>query len=86
MTKITEHNNPLSENIDQLTTIEILKIINNEDKLISLIISNHLDEIKILIDMVVDSFTLNGRLFYIGCFQSQLRANHLFLIIYWTCK
>ena len=38
MTKITESNNPKSKNIDQLSIIEILKIINVEDVAIPLII------------------------------------------------
>ena len=47
MIKTTEKNNPLSENIDQLSIIEILKIINNEDELIPLIIKDHLNDIEV---------------------------------------
>ncbi len=70
MNKTTEDKNPLSENIDQLEVVEILKIINDEDKLIPLIINKHLHEIKLLIDMVVGSFESNGHLFYVGCGSS----------------
>ena len=67
MNKITEKNNPLSNNIDELSIHDILTIINNEDNKIPKIVEKHLCDIKRIIDSVINSFTQEGRLFYIGC-------------------
>ncbi len=62
----TEQVNPNSRNIDAKSTLEILKIINSEDHNIPGAIREELENIKILVDAVVDSFKKKGRLFYVG--------------------
>lgn len=62
----TEKRNPNSENIDKSSTIEILKIINNEDKLVPEAVSKIIPKISEAVDIVVDAFKKGGRLFYIG--------------------
>lgn len=62
----TENRNPNTLDIDSLTTIEILKKINNEDKLVAYAVEKALPFITIVIDKVVDSFKNGGRLIYMG--------------------
>ena len=70
MKKITETRHKLSENLDTMTTADILHLMNNEDKSIPAIIKNHLKNIEKVIENVVSSFDKGGRLFYIGCGSS----------------
>jgi N-acetylmuramic acid 6-phosphate etherase len=62
----TEMRNTISENIDKSSTTEILKIINNEDKLVPEAVSKVIPEIARAVDTVVDAFKNGGRLFYFG--------------------
>jgi N-acetylmuramic acid 6-phosphate etherase len=62
----TEQRNPLSFRIDTKSTIEILKIINSEDRKVPLAVERALEPLAALIDDVVCSFRKGGRLFYIG--------------------
>ena len=67
MKKITETRHQLSENLDKMSTIDILHLMNSEDKSIPTIINKHLKTIEKLIEHVIFSFKKGGRLFYIGC-------------------
>ncbi|MDI4567835.1 MAG: N-acetylmuramic acid 6-phosphate etherase, partial [Mycoplasma sp.] len=64
----TEQINQNSRNLHKKTSLEILKIINDEDKKIAHIIKNHLNEINYLIDQIYRIFlkNKNSRLIYIG--------------------
>lgn len=62
----TEQRNPCSENIDQMSTLDILKIINEEDKGIAFAIQNKLKEIEAAADAAYHSLRQGGRLIYIG--------------------
>ncbi|MCL2006626.1 MAG: N-acetylmuramic acid 6-phosphate etherase [Treponema sp.] len=62
----TEQRNEGSKNIDSSTTLEIVTIINNEDKKVAGAVGEILVEIAALIDDIVNSFRNGGRLFYIG--------------------
>lgn len=63
---VTESRNPASEHIDQVTTLEMLKIINNEDKKIPLSIEKILPSIAQVVDKVAEAFQQGGRLIYCG--------------------
>lgn len=52
--------------LDQLTTLELLKIINTEDQSVPLTIAKVLPEIEQLIEATVNRLKSGGRLFYIG--------------------
>ena len=67
MKKITEERHHLSENLDIMSTIEILDLMNKEDTSIPIIINKYLREIENIINHVVSSFANDGRLFYVGC-------------------
>jgi len=63
---ITEKQNPKTENIDTKSIIDILKIINEEDSLISNSILSELHSIEELVSDLVVSLLKGGRLIYIG--------------------
>ena len=70
MSKITEKHNKVSKDIDSLSTLDILKIINKEDSTIHKKIKNILPDIKNIISDIVCCMKKNGKLFYIGCGSS----------------
>ncbi|MBG3012065.1 N-acetylmuramic acid 6-phosphate etherase [Proteus faecis] len=63
---VTESRNHNSENIDTLSTLDMLKVINNEDKKVPLAVEEVLPEIAQLIDKVAIAFSQGGRLIYCG--------------------
>ena len=67
MNKITEKHNRQSQDIDSLSTIDILKIINKEDSLIHEHIKTILPDINNVIESIVHCLKNNGNLIYIGC-------------------
>ncbi len=62
----TEQPNPNSIGIDKKSTLEILKIINNEDKTVPLAVEKEISAIAEVVDIVVESFKRGGKLFYVG--------------------
>lgn len=63
---ITESRNPNSEKIDNCSTLEMLQIINNEDKKVALAIEKELPNIAKAVDAISLAFSNQGRLIYIG--------------------
>lgn len=63
---LTEQPNPASARIDQLSTLDMLQVINAEDRLVAESITPELPRIAEAIDAIVHAFRHNGRLFYIG--------------------
>ncbi|UDN36101.1 N-acetylmuramic acid 6-phosphate etherase [Proteus sp. NMG38-2] len=63
---VTESRNHDSENIDTLSTLDMLSVINNEDKKVPFAIEKVLPEIAQLVDKVAVAFTQGGRLIYCG--------------------
>ncbi|MDR2257607.1 MAG: hypothetical protein LBE14_00505, partial [Treponema sp.] len=62
----TERRNEVSFDIDSKTALEIVTIINNEDKKVPFAVEKILPEIAALVDDVVAAFRKGGRLIYIG--------------------
>jgi N-acetylmuramic acid 6-phosphate etherase len=62
----TEQRNPNSLNIDNLSTLEILKIINQEDKLVPLAVEKEIPYIEQAVEIVVNAIKNGGRLLYFG--------------------
>ena len=62
MNKITEKHNNSSINIDSLDTIDILKIINQEDSTIHKQIKNDLLNIERIISVIIGCLKNNGKL------------------------
>lgn len=63
---ITEQENPRTEHIDEASTLDAIRIINNEDKLVALAVEKVLPEIAQVIDKIVERLKNGGRLFYVG--------------------
>ncbi|MBC9131125.1 N-acetylmuramic acid 6-phosphate etherase [Frischella sp. Ac48] len=63
---VTESCNSVSQNIDQLATLDILKVINNEDKTVALAVEKVLPYIAQAVEHIVATFAKHGRLIYIG--------------------
>lgn len=63
---ITEQRNPNSMNIDALSALEILKIINNEDKQVPVAVEKCLPHIALAVEKIVSAFQQGGRLVYVG--------------------
>ncbi len=63
---ITEQENPKTAAIDTVSTIDAVRLINDEDKLVALAVEKVLPEIATTIDKVVERLQNGGRLFYVG--------------------
>ena len=66
MTLNTETDNPKSRNIDKLSTIEALAIINAEDARVAPAVQAALPQVARAVDAIVYAIQRGGRLFYIG--------------------
>jgi len=53
-------------NLDEMSTFEVLKKVNDEDKKVALAIEKELSNIEKAVGLVVESIEEGGRLFYIG--------------------
>jgi N-acetylmuramic acid 6-phosphate etherase len=62
----TEARNPRSEHIDQLSTLDMLRVINDEDATIAGAVREALPQIATAVDAVAARFAQGGRLFYVG--------------------
>lgn len=62
----TEAQNPDTIEIDSVSTIERLRIINNEDKKVALEIEKNIDSIAKVVDKATEVIKNNGRVIYIG--------------------
>ncbi len=63
---LTEQQNPDTLRIDELSSLEVARLINNEDKKVALAVEACLSDIARAIDLVVQAFKQGGRLIYIG--------------------
>lgn len=66
MLPITEQENENTANIDKVSTLEVVRLINDEDKKVAFAIEKNLPEIASAIDEIVKRLQNGGRLFYIG--------------------
>jgi len=62
----TELRNRASENIDRLSTQQIVDLINAEDALVPAAVARQSKQIAAAIDIIVSRFKEGGRLFYVG--------------------
>lgn len=63
---LTEQRNPRSMNLDSLSTEEIVRLINSEDKLVPLAVEKEIPYIVQAVELIVDSLKRGGRLIYFG--------------------
>jgi len=63
---LTEQTNPHSSAIDAVSTVEMLRLVNDEDRKVAESITPELENIARAVDAIVEAFERGGRLFYIG--------------------
>lgn len=62
----TEMVNPATENIDALSTLDMVRLINEEDKKVALAVEKALPEIAAAVDIIAAALESGGRLVYMG--------------------
>lgn len=63
---ITEQENPKTARIDRVSTIEAVRLINDEDKTVASAVEKVLPQIARAVDKIVERLENGGRLFYVG--------------------
>jgi len=66
MLPVTERENPNTTDIDKVSTLDALRLINDEDKTVADAVEKVLPQIAVTVDKVVDRLQNGGRLFYVG--------------------
>jgi N-acetylmuramic acid 6-phosphate etherase len=66
MLPVTEQENPKTAEIDRVSTLEALRLINDEDRTVAAAVELVLPEIAATVDKVVERLQNGGRLFYVG--------------------
>ena len=66
MLPVTEQENPNTKNIDRVSTLEAVRLINEEDKKVAAAVEKVLPEIARAVDEIVERLRGGGRLFYVG--------------------
>ncbi|WP_281251920.1 N-acetylmuramic acid 6-phosphate etherase [Virgibacillus ndiopensis] len=62
----TEQRNPKSMHLDEMSTNDILKTINEEDKKVALAVEAVLPKVEIAVKHITNALANGGRLFYVG--------------------
>ena len=63
----TEGRNPRSMHIDTMSTEDMMRCINEEDKLVPLAVEKEVPNIAKAVDAITAAFEKGGRLIYTGC-------------------
>src|SRR5262245_7796758 len=66
MKSITEQANPRTIDIDRKSSLDIVRLINDEDKLVAGAVERALPEIARAVDLIVDCLEAEGSLVYVG--------------------
>jgi N-acetylmuramic acid 6-phosphate etherase len=64
--RLTEQRNPRSSRIDRMATLEIVDLINAEDRGIAAAVGAQREQVARAIDLVVEGLRAGGRLIYVG--------------------
>lgn len=62
----TEERNPKTKDIDKVSTVEMMTLLNDEDKLVAAAVTLEIPDIARAVDVISDALKKNGRLIYIG--------------------
>jgi len=65
-TRLTEQRNPRSHGIDGMSTIEIVDLINSEDRIVAEAVGREREALAHAVDLVVECLRAGGRLIYVG--------------------
>jgi N-acetylmuramic acid 6-phosphate etherase len=62
----TEALNPATTNLDQLSTADLLRVMNQQDQLVALAVQEALPQLEPLLEAAAEGLALGGRLLYVG--------------------
>ncbi|MBP2645779.1 MAG: N-acetylmuramic acid 6-phosphate etherase [Firmicutes bacterium] len=63
---MTEKENPRTAGLDEMTTTELLRVMNEEDRLVAQAVESQIPAIEAVVDAAVRAFRQGGRLVYLG--------------------
>jgi N-acetylmuramic acid 6-phosphate etherase len=63
---VTEQRNSRSKNLDRLSTVQVLKLMNREDRRVPIAVGREIPNIARAVDLIVERLGRGGRLFYVG--------------------
>ncbi|WP_262947625.1 N-acetylmuramic acid 6-phosphate etherase [Xenorhabdus indica] len=63
---VTESRTPASTHIDELSTLDMLRVINDEDKKVAVAVEQILPQVALVVDKVAEALRQGGRLIYSG--------------------
>lgn len=68
--RLTERRNPVSKNLDRMSAIEIVRLMNREDHKVAAAVARELPAIARAADAIVEKIHQGGRLIYVGAGSS----------------
>jgi N-acetylmuramic acid 6-phosphate etherase len=68
--RLTELRNPASRNLDRMTTLQIVRLMNREDRKVAAAVGRELPGIARAVDEIVARMQVGGRLIYVGAGSS----------------
>ena len=68
--RLSERRNPASADLDRLSSIEIVRLMNREDRKVAAAVATEIPEIARAVDAIVHGIQNGGRLFYVGAGSS----------------
>jgi N-acetylmuramic acid 6-phosphate etherase len=66
----SELRNPASKNLDRMSTLQIVRLMNREDRRVAVAVSRELTAIARAVDVIVEAIRNGGRLIYVGAGSS----------------
>src|SRR5258708_22827065 len=68
--RLTEQRNAASKNLDRMTAMEIVRLMNREDRKVTLAVGREIPAIARAVDTIASRIRNGGRLFYVGAGSS----------------
>jgi len=68
--RLTEQRNAASKNLDRMTTLEIVRLMNREDRKVAMAVGREIPAIARAVDAIVRGMRNGGRLIYVGAGSS----------------
>ena len=68
--RLTEQRNPTSKNLDRMTAMEMVRLMNREDRKVAVAVGRELPAIARAVDAIADAIRTGGRLIYVGAGSS----------------
>jgi N-acetylmuramic acid 6-phosphate etherase len=72
--RLTEHRNSASRNLDRMSAIEIVRLMNREDRKVAQAVQRELPAVARAVDAIVRGISNGGRLIYVGAGSSGRMA------------